>query len=378
MKPRVSMPSLLLLLAAMFVAGCGGSETVTYVDPNGSDGAVSGDGLDGTPFLRHGSAVVERQLAIVRLRATLTAAATLVSTDREAAAGVVAHALDDSFPFIEPRLHAADAASARQLRTALEGLADSRPRQEFAFAREIRRVADVLVRRAEELVVPAAARQDVRFRAAITCEMLEAAGLGYEQAFEDPDEQPTIDYQLAYGLVTDILTRHLEAVPEDARELVRGRLEETARRSFPGPTPPDDPRPSEDVLGELTSVAGEVGSAARVDVSRAEPERSTPDDLRTLKRRVATAVEAWERGDLPTAARQLRDADRAELADASSGIAAVSPVLLAELERDLLITLPDAMRGSQDVTTLAADVDGRIDEAISLVEEELQLLRDAG
>jgi hypothetical protein len=51
--------------------------------------------------------------------------------------------------------------------------------------------------------------------------------------------------------------------------------------------------------------------------------------------------------------------------------------LLTELERDVLVVLPDAIRDGDDVASLASDADMRLDEAISLVEEELEILRES-
>lgn len=361
------------------MTGCGGSDQVTYVDPNVGDPATTGGELSGEPIRRFGAAAAERAKAIVRIRASLAAARTLAATDRAAARDVIARSIEEDLPVVEPRIHAARPDAATALREGLESLRDAPPRNVVAYTREVRRLGDSLLVQAADIVVPMAARQDQSFQAAILYETLQHAGIAYEAAFDGSGEQVEHpdEYRLAYGLLIDASTRQLDAVPEDARPRIRSQLDKVARSSLPGPTPPEQPRDPVTVLGELSSLGDEVAQAAAIDPTWPAPDPATPDQLRSLKRSVAAAVEAFERGDVAAARRQLQIADRTHLALASGGLAAVSPGLLAELERDLVFALPEAMAAGSDVTAAAAEVDARIDQAIQLVEEELELLREA-
>ena len=60
------------------------------------------------------------------------------------------------------------------------------------------------------------------------------------------------------------------------------------------------------------------------------------------------------------------------------GPVGVSPTLLADVQRGVVIDLPRTMRAKGDVAAAGVAVDTDVDEAIKLVEEELQLLRDSG
>lgn len=367
------------LAAALLLAGCGGPGQVTYVDPNAGDVSTQADGLAAEPIRRFGAAAAERAQAVVRIRGALAAARTLAAQEPSSARAVVDRVIDEDLPVIEPRVHAASPALARSLRGSLEQLRDDPPVNAVEYTREVRQISDSLLVQAADTVVSDAARQDIGFRAAVLHETLQQAGVDYEAAFDggsDEIVQPS-EYRQAYGLVIDASTRQLEAVPEDQRALVRTRLEKIARSSLPGPTPPSDPRHPETVLGELTTLADDVARAAAIDPTYPEPDPATPDQLRSVKRSVAAAVEAWERGEGEAARRQLATADRTHLSVASAGLAAVSPMLLAELERDVVMTLPDAMTRGGDVSAAAAETDARIDEAIQLVEEELELLRES-
>jgi hypothetical protein len=375
--PRVWTPLLVVLVTGVLAAGCGEPREVTYVDPNGAErGVQSGDG--GEPIARHGTAAIERAKACVRLRASLGVARTLAVSQRDVASEVIERAVVDDLAFIEPRATSSAPAVAVQLRTALEQLRDAPPATIAAYNLAVRRIADDLLLRACDAAVPPAARQDSSFRAALLYETLLHAATSYEAAFDGgatvtaPDE-----YRLAYGLLVDASTRQVESIPEDARPRIRGSLDRITRRATPGPTPPPTPWNSEVVLGDLSAVADDVATSARIDPTYPTPDPATPDQLRTLQRSVAAAVEARERGTVEDALRQLRTADRASLVPSASGIASVSPLLLAEIEHDLLVELPEAIRSGGDVTSVAAQLDVRLDEAISLVEEELALLRDA-
>jgi hypothetical protein len=368
-----------VLLAGLALAGCGEPKTVTYVDPNGPDAGVrAGDG--GEPIRRHGVAAAERAKAAARVRAALAVARTVAVTDPDAAAESIRRSIEEDLPLLEARAAASEPAASAALRTGLERLRDAPPTDVAGYNREVRRLSDTLLAQVTNAAVPIAARQDASFRAAILYETLLAAASSYEAAFEGGTEEVTLDseYRIAYGELIDARTRQLEAVPEDARPRIRTSLDRISRRATNGPTPPEDPQDPDVVLGDLSALADEVAVAARIDPTWPEPDAATPDRLRSLKQSVGAAVEAHERGESAEALDQLRDADRTILLPAAAGIAAVSPSLLAELERDVVLELPEAIRTNGDVTDAAAQLDARLDEAIALVEEELELLRESG
>jgi hypothetical protein len=377
--PSTRASLLVVLLAGLVLAGCGGLRQVTYVDPNGPSGA-NADGSSAEPVARFGAAAAVRAEAVVHIRAALAAARTLASTDVTAAHDVVGRTITDDLPTIEPRVVAARPALATALRGGLERLRDHPPANVVGYTREVRRLSDTLLVQAGDIAVPAAARQDIGFRAAVLHDTLQQASTSYEASFSGgTDKVASVpDYRIAYGLLIDAATRQLEAVPDDARPALRSQLDQITRRTTPGPTPPSDPRNPETVISELGTLSDDVAAAAHIDPTFPEPDTTTPDDLRTLKRSVATAVATWQQGDHAGALTQLATADRTSLASASAGLAAVSPGLLADVERGLVIDLPTAMRTNADVADAGVALDTDIDEAIQLVEEELQLLRDAG
>jgi hypothetical protein len=377
-RPTRALP-LIVLLAGLLLGGCGGLRQVTYVDPNGPAGATT-DGSSAEPIARFGAAAAVRAEAVIHIRAALAAARTLASTDVDAAGAVVGRTIEEDLPTIEPRVAAARPSLATALRSGLEGLRAHPPANAVGYTREVRRISDSLLVQAGDVAVPAAAREDIGFRAAMLHDTLQQAATSYESAFDGGVDEVTSvpDYRTAYGLLIDAATRQLEAVPDDARPALRSQLDRITRRTTPGPTPPPDPRNPETVVAELGSLSDDVVTAARIDPTFPEPDATTPDQLRTLKRSVATAVAAWQQGERDRALAQLATADRTSLASASAGLAAVSPALLADVERGLVIDLPKAMRTSDDVAEAGVSLDTDIDEAIQLVEEELQLLRDAG
>jgi hypothetical protein len=365
-----------LLAAGVLLSGCGGPEEVTYVDPNPA-GAANGSPA---PFARFGAATTERAKAAIRIRAALAAARTLSAADPDAARAVLTRTIDEDLPAIEPRVVAANPRLAAALRAGIEQLRDKPPAPGAPYTREVRRISDSLLQQAADIAVPSTARLDNAFRAGLLYETLQQAGVSYEASFEGGSTEivDPAEYRLAYGLLVDANTRQLDALEQQDRAIAKDELERITRSSLPGPTPPKDPRRPDTVLGELTTLADDVVTAAGIDPTYPPPDPATPDQLRALKRTVAAAVEAFERGERDAARRQLASADRSQLAIASAGLAAVSPGLLAELERDVVITLPTAMSSHGDVAGTAAEVDARIDEAIQLVEEELELLREAG
>ncbi|MCW2921475.1 MAG: hypothetical protein JWL76_1349 [Thermoleophilia bacterium] len=368
-----------MALAALLLAGCGEPSSVTYVDPNGPDAGVqAGDG--GEPVRRHGVAAAERAEASIRVRSALAVARTIAVTDPEAASEVLRRTIEEDVPLLEARAAASDPPASTALRAGLERLRDAPPADVAGYSREVRRLSDVVLVQVNNAAVPITARQDAGFRASVLYETLLAAATSYEASFEGTNDAITLDseYRIAYGLLIDARTRQLESVPEDARPRIRASLDRISRRATSAPTPPTNPQDPEVVLGDLSALADEVAVAARIDPTWPEPDAATPDRLRSLKRLVGAAVEAHERGATDVALRQLRDADRTVLLPAAAGIASVSPSLLAELERGVVLDLPNAMRRDADVTNVAAELDARLDEATALVEEELELLRDSG
>ncbi len=367
-----------VLAATVLLAGCGEPKTVTYVDPNGPDAGVrAGDG--GEPVRRHGVAAAERAKAAVRIRAALAVARTVAVTEPGAASESLRRTIEEDLPSLEARAAASVPPASTNLRAGLEQLRDAPPKDVAGYNGKVRRLSEVLLPQVTNVVVPITARQDAGFRASILYETLLAAATSYEASFEGGTDHVTLnsEYRIAYGLLIDARTRQLESLPEDARPRIRAKLDQISRRATTGPTPPSDPQDPDVVLGDLSALADEVAVAARIDPTWPGPDLTTPDRLRSLKRAVAAAVEAHERGASTEALRQLRDADRTMLLPAAASIAAVSPSLLAELERDVIVDLPAAVRKDGDVTSVAAGLDTRLDEATALVEEELELLRDS-
>lgn len=362
----------------LLVSGCGTPSQVTYVDPNGADtrGAVAGDG--GEPFITHGADVVERARACIAARGGLAAARTVAVNSTTAASEVVERLVEDDLPVIEPRVVSERPGVARRLRSELESLRDEPPGAVAEYNIAVRGISDDLLRPACDAVVPQGARQDAAFRAAMLHETLQDAATAYEESFDGGRDEVALEepYRRAYGLLIDASTRQLEAVPEDVRPRLRKQLDAITRRATPGPTPPDKPHDPDLVVGDLAALADEVALAARIDPSYPEPSTDAPDQLRSLKRMLATAVESYERGSAEDALTTLAEADASSFAPASSSIASVSPSLLVDLERDMLVLLPDAIRTGADATSHAGETDARIDEAVSLVEEELELLRE--
>lgn len=368
---------LLPLLLAIMVAACGEPRQVTYVDPNGpSSGVRSGEG--GQPFVRHGAAATERARACIAVRASLAVVRTLAVNDRPAASAELDRVLDEELGLVEPRARTAAPAAARALRTGMERLRDQPPGPVAAYNQQVRRLIDDLLRRTCDGVVAEAARQDASFRAGMLHETLQLAGTSYEEAIAASEEPDPIAYRRAYGLLIDAGTRQLESLPDEARPGMRARLDRIARRATPGPALPERPADPDAVLGDLAALADQVALVARIDPSWPPPDPSTADQLRSLKGGIATALEAYERGSRREALDRLQAADRSWLAPAADGIATVSPSLLAELEQAVLVELPAEITAGGDVATLVGDVDVRLDEAISLVEDELELLRESG
>lgn len=365
------------LAAGLLAAGCGAANQVTYVDPNGPDAQVqAGDG--GEPFVRYGADQLERSRACIALRSTLAVARTMAVTDVSSAGRDLEAAVSEQLAVIEPRGHVSAPKLTTQLRGALERLRDTPPASATAYSGEVRRIEETLLTPVCDVVVARPARQDIGYRAGLLQETLQDAATAYEAAFDgsDRDVQDTTEYRSAYGLLIDASTRQLEAIPEDARPRIRSTLDQITRRSTPAPTPPNSPRSPELVVGELSALADDVVLAARIDPTYPEPSTDAPDQLRTLKREVASAVEFAKRGGQEAALAHVRAADRTGLTPAGSSIAAVSPSLVPELEQALLIAMPDAIRSGGDVAGVASEIDAKADEAIQLVEDELDLLRE--
>jgi hypothetical protein len=364
--------------AVLLIGGCGDPRQVTYVDPNGPRSPVRG-GDGGEPFLRHGAAAVERARACIAVRGTLAVARTLAVNDRDGASTLLDRTLGDDLPMLESRARANAPEAAIQLRTGIEALRDQPPTNIADYNVAVRRLSEELLVDVCDVVVPAEARQDIAFRAGMLSETLLAAATAYEEAFEGSRRVRQAEYyQRAYGLLIDASTRQLEAVPQDARPRIRQTLDGISRRATPGPTPPDRPHHPDLIVGDLSTLADDVVIATRIDPSYPLTTQETADRLRSLKLSIATAVEAYERGSVQDALETLRVADRTMLVPAASGVAAVTPSLLADLERDLLVVLPETIAQGGDLVTVATATDALVDEAVSLVEEELMALRETG
>lgn len=364
----------------VILTGCGGSQQVTYVDPNGPPGPADPSGATAQPIADHGIDVMARTMALVRLRAALVGVRTLAAVDPSNAGAPLTEPVERDLTTIEPRLHAADPSAARELRRRLETPNDTPLPNETAVVDEVRAISDGLLNDAYVQLIPPRARQDVRLRAVVLYETLNEAATEYESSTDEQGETITDAdaYRRAYGLVVDASTRQLEAVPEDARPVIRAALDRIARRSFPGPTPPSQPRHPEVVLGELSGIADDVITAADVDPTYPTTDPATGDLLRALDRDVEAAVEAGLRGERTDAVRLLMAADRLRLEPAASGTASVGPDVLARIERGLLMDVRAALQSGRNIPSAAATLDADIDEAVALVEDELELLRQDG
>lgn len=378
MQSRRHLFAPLLLGTALLLSGCGEPQRVTYVDPNGSSRHDEGGSRE--PFVDHGADAAVRAQAIVRIRAALAVARTLAHSDRAAAAQVLEATIAEDLPLVEPRL-AADAPQLRlRLREQLERLARRPPADQAGYDAAVQQVVSGTLAQARDAVVPVAARQDDGFRAAVLVEIIDEAALRYEEAVAATEEEgldPVGAYRDAYGLLLDARTRGLDAVPPHARRSVQTRIAKIADMSMPGPTPPRQLTAPEQVTEDLAGVARLVSAAAGIDPVLPPPDPATADQLRSLKGDVARAIGTWERGDRSAAMRQLETAADAQLVPAARGLAAVDPQLLAQVERGMMITLPDAMRRGGDVAAAGAELDGLVDDAIALVESELELRREA-
>ncbi len=370
--------TIMVLGCALLASACGAPSQVTYVDPNGpSDGVQAGSG--GAPFEKHGAAALARARACIGIRAALAAARTLADSNVDAAAATLDDALDNELPAIEPRAAVTIPSIVSRLRVEMERLRDTPPGDMATYADTVHSIDASLLQPTCDAAVPIEARQDVSFRAAMLAQTIEDAASAYESAFNaDGTQLEDVDaYRRAYGLLVDASTRQLEAVPENRRAEIREKLARIMRSSTPSPTPTGTPRDPAKVVGELSALQDDITFAARVDTSFPEPDQLTPDHLRSLKRGLAAAVEVAERGDKDAATMKLRSLDASALQPAAAGIAAVSPELLASIERQVLIELPTAITQGGDVATIASDLDANIDEALSLVEEELDALASA-
>lgn len=369
----------LLCCTVIGLAGCGSPDSVTYVDPNPDTlyAGITSTG-DREPFVQYGADAAQRAEALVRIRGALASARTIQPTDPRAAARIVASAIETDLPFVEPTLAVNSPPVATELRTRLERLRDDPPGDADGYASLLQDVTGPTWQRAWNVAVPAGARQDDGFRAAVLVDVILEAATRYEEAFAgDGTEPESLDaYRSAYGLLLDARTRNIDSVPERERRTVQARLTRAADRAAPGPTPPSDPRPAELVTAELATVADLVAAAAGVDPTLNSPDPGTPDQLRAVKRSLARAVETWEQGNATAASQQLRRAWHETLVPAGRSVATVDGDLLAQVEQELGITVPTAMRSNGDVVAAAAELDTLLDDAITLVEGELQLLRE--
>lgn len=375
----MSRVGLIILCAAatLIVAACGSPKRVTYVDPNGKDDstpAASG----GEPFIRHGAAALERSRSCIAIRSALSAARALAVDSPHEAGSVIDVAVRDFLPMIDARGRSVAPIPAQQLRTGLQRLVNSPPNDITTYNQLVRQVTDDYLKRTCDAVVPLSARQDISFRAGMLVESLQDAATAYEEAF-DGDTAKVSDiaaYRRAYGLLIDASTRQIESVPQDARPRIQSAIERIYRSATAGPTPAKSPHDPQNISAKLNAIADDVAYSAHIDTTYPSPDSSAPDQLRTLKRSLASAVEAYERGEPHDARRRVQKAIVSNFEESSSSVASISPTLLSDIERGLFVSLPTTIKTGGDFAAAAGEVDSLIDEAISLIEEELELLRE--
>lgn len=367
-----------ILVAAALLGGCGSPDRVTYVDPN-PDSAYAGVGGagDDQPFARHGVDTLVRSKALLRLRGALATARTLHALDPGAASAIVDATLVDDVAVVDPRLITAAPELAARLRAQLGSLARAGAGDDASYSTRVQRISGPLVDQVDTAVTPAPARQDPGYRAGVLAELLVDAGTAYEQAFAGGSDEIELEarYREAYGALLDARTRGLAAIPAQHRRTLQAELTKVADRAFPGPTPPDDPPEPGAVAGRIYAAADLVASAAGIDVTLPSPEATTPDQIRAIKQRVAAIVERIARDERDAARSELETVRRTQLPAVASGIAIVSTDLLVRIERLLLVDLPAATQGRGDASALGAQLDQALDEAVALVETELEQLR---
>lgn len=364
-----------VLATTLVVAGCGEPERVTYVDPNPDSAYIdAGGGPSSEPFVTHGADDAARALAIRRLRGSLELVSVLSNTDPGRADDAIRFAIEDSFEPLEAVLALRSPENANGLRRALEGLGTlpgARVSEALPPARR-------LLAEAELVAVPAEARQDAGFRAAALASSISDAAMDVEAAGAADDESSRrLSYWRAYATLLDARTAGLRDVPQQTRAGIGDRLAEVLAGWFSDPNAAPDSGAVR-VASNLNAIADDVLAAANVDPTTPPPDHATPEQLRSLKRRVATAIESVERGDVQEGRHQLEAAASTDLASAGTGIAAVDPAVLAALERSLVIDLPAAITAGTGASDAAAAFDEQLDEAISLVEDELELQRESG
>ncbi|MCW2959702.1 MAG: hypothetical protein JWM25_1811 [Thermoleophilia bacterium] len=378
---RIRLPHALLLgFVTLVGVGCGSAARVTYVDPN-SDAAYAGLGgaSSSAPVEEFGVDALHRSKAVIAIRSALAAARTLKDTAPAAAADVLDVAVDVELPRIEGRLAASNPALRVRLRDQLEALRAATGGGSASYSVLSQRIAGGLLDQVTAAVVPVEALQDPGFRASVLVETVNDAGIRYEEAYAGGDEiELERSYRMAYGLLLDARTRGLDAVPQEQRSKLQGELTRVANRSMPGPTPPTRSRDADDVLSDLTDIADLIAAAAGIDVTWPPPADGTPDQLRQVKRAVAAAAEAWERDESTNARSRLTSAQQLVQGGAGAGVAAVDPDLSSAIELAITVTIPDAMTQQADVAGAAAELDVQLDDAIGLVETELEQLREAG
>jgi hypothetical protein len=234
------------------------------------------------------------------------------------------------------------------------------------------------VDRANTAVVPANARQDDGFRTAILIDQIVEASQRYVQAVdgETEPEFATTAYQVAYGLLLDARTRGLDTIATKYRQSIQSRLSRAADRATPGPTMPKNPRSADLVEQDLGIITDAITNVTGVDPVPPPPDAGSPDALRAIKQGVARALEVREQSSPQTARATLEQAVGINMPVAGRGIASVDPTMLAEIERALFIDFPAALNGKDEPTAIAEQLDARLDDAIQLVESELELLRN--
>lgn len=363
-----------IVASTLLAAGCGGDDTVRYVDPN-PDSAYLGAGGGGTsqPFLRSGADVAARARAIVHLRSRLATARALRATDPAAAARQLNTAVDVDLLLVEPWLELDAPALRRRVRSALERLRDASTTLPMAtYSAGVDRTAGALLDAVAAAVVPTRDSQDAGFRAAVLATSIEDAALEFEQAGTDEEHVDADEYSFAWGLLLDARTRGIDAATAPDRELVRRRLTTVADRDLTTPDAPDSLGRTQDTVDALTNIVDLVTSSAGVDTQLPSPGAEVPDQLRALKRIIAAALETWERGEVVAARRQLRTNAVTALQVAAPGLAATDPERLGRVADAVIIDLPATMTSGGDAESVAATLDTEIDDAVTTVQQELE------
>lgn len=367
--------------ATLTLAGCGAVRSATYVDPN-PDSLFAGGGSTAAasePFATHGADVAQRALALVRIRGALATARVLEPTDPAAARAVLQRTIDADLPVVEPALELATPALRAQVRAELTRLATTPPASLAAYAALVQRLAAAQLTGVEAAVIPVAARQDAAFRAGVLIDSINDAAIRYGNAVEGGLErdEAAAEYRTAYGILLDVRTRGLDAISIDDRRKAQSLVTTAVNRALPSPSLPADPRDATSASTELSLAADYLATSSGADTTLPAPDPSSPEQWRAVKRSVASVVETWSRSDEAGALRAARAAALELSPTATASLASVDPDQVVTILRGLAIDLPAELRDGGNPEAVAARVDADIDSAVTAIEQELKLLRQA-